>query len=443
MNNYLINSSTPSDNGISVCDADSLANFLEWVNTQQEQLNKFNTTSFRDEHYELYFRGVSNYAYDDIPSIFRNIGFIRDEEKFINECLTQKPNDFVEEKSTFDILVKMQHYGIPTRLLDITKDPLVALYFATCSGISEQTSGKVTAYFISKKQIHYPDSPVVATLSNLTRQNYTSWSWGLNRKESFKELLSIAKKDSIFPNDNLIQEDLQRIFCVKPKMNNDRIVRQNGAFLLFGLIGAKECSPRIIPLNEALEIISVCVYYRGLVENDFEGEKKENALLFLDVFFQKYSDFEAQWVDFKENLSLNDDCAQYLRNHDIDQPAENFKESFLDYIQTKNEDLMGRIEFLAGEIKYAPELGNLEMDSGKYAAHLGAIANLSQTISANNLILDLFWNKGFIAKNELRINKKEKISIQLSNIGVTKSKLFPELEVLAETLKNSFARNIY
>ena len=44
--------------------------------------------------------------------------------------VAHEPQSFSECKSALDYLVQMQHYGLPTRLLDMTTNPLVALYFA-------------------------------------------------------------------------------------------------------------------------------------------------------------------------------------------------------------------------------------------------------------------------------------------------------------------------
>ena len=419
-------------------DSNSLEDFLKWVKIQYEYLAHLNASPFVEDHFELYFRGVSNNLYEDIPSIFRNHRFIQNEEKFLQECLTRNPCDFTDEKSTFDILVKMQHYGVPTRLLDITQEPLVALYFATRKDIASAEKGKVIAYFIKKKQIYYPDSPIVAVISNLARQNHSSWALDQNRCNSFSELLKISRNDSIFPNDNIDQNDLQRIVCVKPKMNNDRIIRQNGAFLLFGLIVNKENIPQVIFLEEVLKISAAVFCYEGLIANDFDEEAHQEALETLNRFFEDYPEFELHWNKFKEKLSLNNTFPQYFRNQDIDSHAMKFQICFRDFILTQNEDIIEKLKNLASEIKYVPELGDLEIEHSKYIAIQEEIKTLWKIISKNNTVLDIFSNQGVIAKTEHLIGNKENIDIQLSTIGITKNRLFPELEVLAETLKRDY-----
>ena len=52
------------------------------------------------------------------------------EAKLFRECERRLTDEFLDCKSTFEKLVMMQHYGIPTRILDISLDPLVALFFA-------------------------------------------------------------------------------------------------------------------------------------------------------------------------------------------------------------------------------------------------------------------------------------------------------------------------
>lgn len=85
-----------------------------------------------DGDYTVYFRGepqdFGNTAFQ--PSIYRKKSLINKEDVLYQEMRRFNDLDFNEDKTTFDRLSRMQHYFLPTRLVDMTEDPLAALWFA-------------------------------------------------------------------------------------------------------------------------------------------------------------------------------------------------------------------------------------------------------------------------------------------------------------------------
>ena len=76
----------------------------------------------------FFFRGQSNKNWDVRPCLFRENN-LTIESDIISEACARAPFEF-GGRSAFERLTKLQHYGLPTRMLDVTLNPLVALYFA-------------------------------------------------------------------------------------------------------------------------------------------------------------------------------------------------------------------------------------------------------------------------------------------------------------------------
>ncbi len=204
----------------------SLEEFISQLKMQLESV---------DSDFVYYYRGCAthDWPYNLVPGIYRD-QYIYDEDTSFREMIIKSPNEFVDDKTTLEKLVKMQHYNLPTRLLDITSNPLVALYFASLQYKNDKTDGKVYVLKVPRNEIKYYDSDSVSLISNLAKLkiNKTNFSSG------FDYLVHEIKEEKPYFSNSFIDKnnkDIVKIFPVKVKLNNNRIVRQSGSFLIFGI----------------------------------------------------------------------------------------------------------------------------------------------------------------------------------------------------------------
>lgn len=187
------------------------------------------------------FRGHSNINYGIQPSLFRDSKFFKNEYMMYQELVIRCPESFISCQTHLDFLVEMQHYGLPTRLLDFSLNPLVALYFAC-----ENTFGigEIIAYSVKNKEIVYSKSEKSSILSSLAvlshekQRTIYSAAHGKDLKHFSAvqgELLEEIRIERPSFSRKLTLADISSPIFVKPPYGNKRIAHQNGIFLLWGL----------------------------------------------------------------------------------------------------------------------------------------------------------------------------------------------------------------
>jgi FRG domain len=204
-----------------------------------------NVTKFAGENNDLKcYRGQKNKAWRNAPGIYRPVlkNFSKNEKLAIRDLISIHPEEFLTDHTMFDRLVRMQHYGLPTRLLDVSLNPLIALYFATES----KTVGVVTAFSMPNDQVKYYDSDSVSCIANLANLDQEEKNEiinsgvnitriDFNKLDASRKLCQFIRAEKSYFENQIRKDDLFRPYYVHPKMSNRRISAQAGGFIIFGL----------------------------------------------------------------------------------------------------------------------------------------------------------------------------------------------------------------
>ncbi|HVI40889.1 MAG TPA: FRG domain-containing protein, partial [Anaerovoracaceae bacterium] len=183
-------------------------------------------------------RGQSR-DYPLVPSIARPIEdgsddtFIRFEEEMVKTAKLQEPIEFANVVYPINMLAKMQHFGLPSRLLDITENALVALYFACNKDFRH--AGEVYCFKVEQKEIHSAYSVYANIAAFLYSQPFTIID--------IKEYIDMVKYESFYPRaerEKPSEEIAERIvqvldkpLFVLPEMLSERERRQQAAMMVF------------------------------------------------------------------------------------------------------------------------------------------------------------------------------------------------------------------
>lgn len=238
----------------------NVAEYLLWVNKSNmtEVIgNGGQTICF--ENNDIYYRGQSCASWELIPSAFREP--LLDEHSLLSKASLKLWNEVSPLKSYLEKMLFFQHYGLCTRLLDVTFNPLVALYMACCDENQKTCDGVVFCGYGLERR----DNKIAELTAKYVFEN---------------ELQQMIVGFHHFTKQHNVNIDsfTQPLFILPP-INNPRIEAQNGAFVMAPLIDSVIDEETSLLNRKSLDSLEFFDEKIAIIK----GENKESVLHELSI----------------------------------------------------------------------------------------------------------------------------------------------------------------
>lgn len=226
-----------------------------------EQLKKiierYNTNS------DIFYRGQGGKHEKISSSIARNTGYLNNEHNIYEESIKMKEDEFQDLNYPIQRLAKLQHYGVPTRLIDVTTDALIALFFV----VQKTQKGDGYIYLYSQKAQQLDSKEVkllslLATMDNYNLENIQrQYESNFDDKITREEILTLSNEITFVKQS----EELKEL--------NPRLYNQKGTFAICGNdVEEDNIQTTIKTLDdiEPLAIIKIPYEYKSSIKRELD-----------------------------------------------------------------------------------------------------------------------------------------------------------------------------